>query len=160
MSAPYDSVLVARYIVAAANDRDLDINLTKVQKLLYIAYGVWLAIVSDTPVVKERPQAWPYGPVFPKTRKHLLKQDLYEININSEEFSELKNDEDFVGLIDFTLLHYGHNTAGELTTWSHKEGSPWEVATNQEGFDWGDRMDDAVIKSYFKNRVLRKKDGN
>lgn len=160
MSAPYDSVLVARYIVAAANKRDIYINVTKVQKLLYIAYGVWLAIVSDIPFVKEKPQAWPYGPVFPKTRKHFLKNEFYSIDINSEEFAGLKEDEDFVGLIDFVFQYWGELSAGQLTAWSHKEGSPWELATYRDGFDWGDRMSDTAIKNYFKFKVLRKKDAN
>ena len=158
MSAPYDSCLVARYIVATANDRDIYINLTKVQKLLYVAYGVWLAIVSDTPLVNEKPQAWPYGPVFPKTRKYLMANELYLMKLDDSDFNELKQDENFIGLIDFVFLHWGHLTAGQLTSWSHMDGSPWEEATMKEGFDWGDRISDTSIKSYFRYKALRRKD--
>lgn len=38
----YNSVDVARYIVARANEEHLGINMTKMQKLLYIAYGAYM----------------------------------------------------------------------------------------------------------------------
>ena len=40
----YNSVEVAKFIVATANNKHLSINMTKVQKLLYIAYGIFLAV--------------------------------------------------------------------------------------------------------------------
>ena len=74
----YNSVEVAKFIVATANNKHLSINMTKVQKLLYIAYGIFLA-VKGYRLTNEHPQAWPYGPVFPTTRNKLLKIDLYSI---------------------------------------------------------------------------------
>lgn len=40
----YNSVTVATYVVALANSKKLGINMTKIQKLLYIAYGVYLVV--------------------------------------------------------------------------------------------------------------------
>lgn len=40
---PYDSVLVANYLLALANEKGIILNTTKVQKLLYMAYGFLLA---------------------------------------------------------------------------------------------------------------------
>lgn len=69
----YSSVVLAYYIVALMNQRGLEINMTKLQKLLYIAYGTYLAIKNQR-LTNEHPQAWPYGPVFPTTRNRLLKK--------------------------------------------------------------------------------------
>ena len=68
----YKSTIVATYIAALANEKRVSVNMTKIQKLLYIAYGIYLA-VKDSRLTNEHPQAWPYGPVFPTTRNKLQK---------------------------------------------------------------------------------------
>lgn len=72
----YDSVTVANYIIAFANENKFFINMTKLQKLLYIAYGVYLSVKNER-LTNEHPQAWPYGPVFPTTRNRLIKKRFF-----------------------------------------------------------------------------------
>jgi len=152
----YNSVLMARFIVATANNRGIAINITKVQKLLYIAYGLFLA-VSDARLVDEHPQAWPYGPVFPTTRNKLLKANMYAINIEDGEFSGIKKDDDVMRLMDLVFKSFGSWPAARLTSWSHKEGSPWENTVSMFGFRWGDTMDDDDIRDYFKSIIYERK---
>lgn len=151
----YNSVTMAKFIVGYANNRGFSVNMTKVQKLLYIAYGLCLA-VSDTRLVDEHPQAWPYGPVFPTTRNKLLKMDMYSISMEAPEFTEIREDDDTMELMDLVFGTFGKWTASELTGWSHKEGSPWENAVSSAGFKWGDRMNDRDIKAYFKSIIYEK----
>lgn len=151
----YNSVTMARLIVAYANDNGFSINMTKAQKLLYIAYGLYLA-VNKKRLVNEHPQAWPYGPVFPTTRNKLLKVDMYAIRMNDEELAEMAKDEDAMGLLDLVFRSFGNWTASELTGWSHKEGSPWDITVNTENFRWGDTISDDDINYYFSS-ILRKK---
>ena len=40
----YRSTDIATYIVALANEKRIAINMTKVQKLLYVVYGTYLRI--------------------------------------------------------------------------------------------------------------------
>lgn len=144
----YSSVLIARYIVAMAQDKGLPINMTKVQKLLYIAYGIYLAI-KDERLIDEHPQAWPYGPVFPSTRNKLLKENFYDIRIDNPEFAELRINAELNSLLNLVFNNFGDWTASELSQWSHTDGSPWEKTVNQEDFSWGNRISDENIKSYF-----------
>ncbi len=144
----YSSVLIARYIVAMAQDKGLPINMTKVQKLLYIAYGIYLAIKDDR-LIDEHPQAWPYGPVFPSTRNKLLKENFYDIRIDNPEFAELRINAELNSLLNLVFNNFGDWTASELSQWSHTDGSPWEKTVNQEDFSWGNRISDEDIKSYF-----------
>ena len=144
----YSSVLIARYIVAMAQDKGLPINMTKVQKLLYIAYGIYLAI-KDERFIDEHPQAWPYGPVFPSTRNKLLKENFYDIRIDNPEFAELRINAELNSLLNLVFNNFGDWTASELSQWSHTDGSPWEKTVNQEDFSWGNRISDEDIKSYF-----------
>lgn len=144
----YSSVLIARYIVAMAQDKGLPINMTKVQKLLYIAYGIYLAI-KDERLIDEHPQAWPYGPVFPSTRNKLLKENFYDIRIDNPEFAELRINAELNSLLNLVFNNFGDWTASELSQWSHTDGSPWEKTVNQEDFSWGNIISDEDIKSYF-----------
>ena len=154
MDGKYDSVLMAKYIAAYLNDRKASVNITKVQKLLYIAYGTYLAIVGDR-LVDEHPQAWPYGPVFPTTRNHLSKMNINLLDISNNIFSEISKDEDVKGMMNLIYNTFGNLTALSLSEWSHKKDSPWEKTTSKIGFKWGDQIDDEFIKEYFTEILIR-----
>lgn len=148
----YRSTEVAKLIIATANEKKLSINMTKTQKLLYIAYGIHLA-VRDVRLTDEHPQAWPYGPVFPTTRKRLLKEDLYSITKDDAELREISQDEDMTALVELVFKHFGMWSAQTLTIWSHKDGSPWQRTVSSEGFDWGEQIPDSYIKPYFQRMI-------
>lgn len=151
----YNSVDVARFIIATANEKRISINITKVQKLLYIAYGLYIA-VKDERLTDEHPQAWPYGPVFPTTRSKLLNAEFYSINFEDAELAKMKQDDTLNSLIELVFNHFGNWTASQLTAWSHGDGSPWERTTEQDDFKWGNRIPDAYIQSYFNSIIVRR----
>jgi len=126
--------------------------MTKIQKLLYIAYGIFLA-VKNTRLMDEHPQAWPYGPVFPTTRNKLLKTDLFSIRCEDAEFAELKKDTELVSLIDLVFKNFGSWTAVQLTEWSHGDGTPWQQTVSTDNFVWGTRIPDDAIQRYFSNII-------
>lgn len=154
----YDSVAVAKYIVASANEKRYVINMTKLQKLLYIAYGTYLAITGER-LTNEHPQAWPYGPVFPKTRSRLLKVNLYDINLSDNSIEDIGHNEEMKSLVDIVLSTYGDKNATTLSEWSHQLGSPWDKTVNTNGFKWGDRIPDKYISEYF-NSIIKKGNGS
>lgn len=144
----YNSVQVAKFIVATANDRRISINMTKVQKLLYIAYGIFL-VVKKYRLTNEHPQAWPYGPVFPTTRNKLLKKDLYSINFKDPDLTSIKHDDDLIGLFKLVFDNFGNWSAAQLTEWSHADGTPWQQTVSEKNFTWGAQIPDEYIKRYF-----------
>lgn len=148
----YDSVEVAFYIVAWANKHKVSINLTKTQKLLYIAYGANLVIGKDR-LCSEHPQAWPYGPVFPSTRELLKKRDLAAVNMDSQEIQGVKDAKYLEELIRFVFAGFGNYNAGQLTKWSHSPSSPWDNTTHLPGFKWGREIPDAFIAEYFSRHI-------
>ncbi len=148
----YNSVVMAKYIIAVANSRRITVNITKVQKLLYIAYGVFMAVTEER-LTNEHPKAWPYGPVFPTTRNKLVDADLYSISMEDPELQEIKNDAEINSLMDLVLGSFGSWTAGQLTEWSHSDGSPWEKTVCQNEFKWGMPIPDDYIYEYFKTFV-------
>ena len=149
----YNSVDVAKYIVAYANDNGFIINMTKLQKLLYIAYGVYMAVKGER-LTNEHPQAWPFGPVFPTTRNKLLKTDFNEFHLSGEVSDSLGKDAELVSLITLVFNTFGWKNATYLSEWSHQPGSPWDKTRMSRGFKWGDRIPDEYIVEYFKNSVI------
>lgn len=152
----YNSVVVAMYIVAYANEHHFGINMTKLQKLLYIIYGVYLAVKNER-LTNEHPQAWPYGPVFPTTRNKLLKRDFSAINKDDSELDAISKDVEIQSLVKLVFDTYGGWTGTSLSIWSHKPNSPWDRAINRYGFKWGDQMSDEDIREYFKSIIISKK---
>lgn len=152
----YTSVAIAFYIIAWANKHKFGINLTKVQKLLYIAYGA--ALVFDKGrerLCNEHPQAWPFGPVFPTTRNRLLriKDDFESVTFDNENIKDLKKDSYLNSLIKFVFEGFGSLTAAQLTAWSHQENSPWELTTQEPNFHWGNEIPDHFIYEYFSKII-------
>lgn len=148
----YDSVVVAFYIVAWANKNNVSINLTKTQKLLYIAYGANLVIQQDR-LCDEHPQAWPYGPVFPTTRDRLLKTDFSSITIGNPILEKVRDDAYLEALVKFVFEGFGSKTAGQLTAWSHRPNSAWDQTTHMSNFKWGNEIPDAYIYEHFSKMI-------
>lgn len=62
----FDSIDIARHLIGECQIKSIsDINNTKINKLLYIVYGTYLAC-CDSEILSEQPKYFPYGPVFPR----------------------------------------------------------------------------------------------
>lgn len=142
----YDSVLIAKYLLALAYSKGKVLNVTKVQKLLYMAYGFFLSDKNRV-LISESPKAWPFGPVFPRTRKKVNYSDI--ISVDSLEFSEIKKDKEVTIFFNDLIDKYSKYTASQLSEWSHAENGPWDLTKKQKGFNWNMAIDNEVIKNYF-----------
>ena len=145
---PYDSVLVAKYMLSIAKEKNINLNVTKVQKILYILYGYYLAH-KDFQIISENPRAWPYGPVFPRSQKKVDYSNI--LPLNSTEFDAIKNDKELKDAIKSFIDTYSKFSASQLSEWSHQEDGPWHKATQLDGFNWNTQIPNEYIKSYFKN---------
>lgn len=148
----YNSVVMAKYILAYANKFGFTINMTKLQKLLYIAYGACLSVKNQR-LVNEHPQAWPFGPVFPTTRNRLLKTNFDDVSMDDESLSEIKKDKEMEDLVKLVFSGYGSYSATALSEWSHRKGSPWHRTTIQKDFHWGSVIPDKFIRDYFNGLI-------
>lgn len=149
-----NSVVLAKYMVAYANEKGYVINMTKLQKLLYIAYGTYLAVVGAR-LVNEHPRAWPYGPVFPIVRKKLLEVRLEELTLDETD----KPNDEVQLCVKLVFDGFGKRDHSFLSSWSRLPGSPWDQTVNKYKFDWGDVIPDDIIRSYFKS-IIRMKGEN
>ena len=146
-----NSVVLAKYIAGYANANRFVINMTKLQKLMYIAYGIFLAVTEER-LTNEHPQAWPYGPVFPTTRNKLLKLTLEEIQMPDDPTitDEVKS------CVTLVFKSFGKYNASYLSSWSHQVGSPWDETVTMDNFKWGNVIPDEFIFPYFKSMIFKK----
>lgn len=156
-----DSIKVGKYILSLCKEAGIYMNQTKLQKLMYVVYGAYLAN-DDERLCDEHPKAWPFGPVFPKVQKYFAKSENFtEVSPSlskTEEFKSLTENEKLNNVITSVIKVFGHYSAKDLSEWSHKNGSPWVIALNSNNGQWNSEISDEVIKSYFLNHVIKKKD--
>lgn len=153
----YDSVLAADYLRALAFEHSKNFNVTKVQKLLYICYGYYLARHNQR-LVNEHPQAWPYGPVFPRVRNHV---DFSHVTSKSDpKFSAISHDQTVTELFLEAVRDLGDASAKALSDWSHQNDSPWDLTVKANGGKWGATIVDDLIKPYFSSLEASENEAN
>ena len=139
-----DSVEFAIYLSNQARERQLHVNVTKIQKWLYICYGLFWA-VENRRLLNEQPKAWDYGPAFPIVHKQQKKN-----NNTLEPLSNTINNETFRiydDLIEVVLVNFGGWTASQLVSWTHEEGTAWDRQRQKQMYE---PLDDYNIKMDFK----------
>lgn len=144
-SLALDSVEVAKAIRYSGNQYGYKLNMTQINKLLYIIYGAWL-VQKKQFLTTEKPSAWPYGPVFPKVHKNIKLYDA----VTKDDYEKIKKiNSDITTLIDEVVSKFGNLTAGQLSEWSHEENSPWYSAVHSSKGKWNTKLNDEDIYNYF-----------
>ncbi len=153
------SIKIAKHIAYLCDEfnrkdtTDYEYNATKIQKLLYICYGVVLACTGKR-LTDESPVIWPYGPVFPKALNDFKKNNFK--SKYAEEDDGL--DESIKEILSVSVGFFGKFKAGQLSTWSHSEGSPWDIVASIENSGWNQKIPDGILKSYFEKEVVKRYD--
>ena len=139
----YDSVDIAKALLWKAQQCGKEMTITKLHKILYITYGLFLANFGSR-LVDEHPKAWPYGPVFPRVNKKVKVSE----SVSDSEYSELPK-EIQLG-IDKAVTTFGDWSAVRLTEWSHDPIGPWALTRKLDDSKWGSIIDDRLIYVYFQ----------
>jgi uncharacterized phage-associated protein len=122
--AMYDARSVANELLRLAKSRGLALTNMQVQKIVYIAHGYSLAILHR-PLVRLSIEAWRYGPVIPDLY-HALRR--YGAGIVTDSIPIINMDkltETDRKLLATVLDAYGRFTGPQLSTMTHREGTPW-----------------------------------
>ena len=132
-------------------DHDKDFNLLQLIKLCYLSYGWYLALY-DKRLFSERIEAWKYGPVIPElyyALKHfrggVLPTDCLGKLVIKDDSSL---SDDALKVINAVVGFYGQYSGTELSTLTHKKGSPWKKTYKGIGKPWVS-ISDEVIKNHF-----------
>lgn len=155
-----DSITFAKYIIAYAKKESISVNITKVQKLLYICYGSYLFLKGNR-LLTEQPVALPYGPVFSKTLDYLNSKE------NFDEFTIDKYDvfnDEIKKVVKIVMDFFGKYNANTLVNWTHRDGSAWSRIVKEKGLlnkadgwvKWSITIPDEYIKDEFETIIKQK----
>lgn len=101
----------------------------KLQKLIYIANGIHLALTSE-PLITEPIETWDYGPVIQSVYKNykMFGTSLISVNAFDHQFTNEKLDDVSKKAIN-DAWKVGKDIDGiQLSNWTHKVDSPWTKA--------------------------------
>ena len=124
----------------------------KLQKLLYNAQGVFLAI-KNKKLYEDDLEAWSHGPVVKDVYDTYCVFGRNPIIIpatpeNNEVVRKIEEDKEVKEILDMVYDSFSIYTAWELREMSHIKGSPWDSTPKNEVIDV------ELIKQYFKNEVV------
>lgn len=131
--AKITAIMVAQIIIKESKEKNLFLNNTKLQKLLYIVYGIYLNVNRNILFI-ETPLYLPYGPVFDTVYKEYKNRDVTE-EVNYER--ELYENSKFMEALNATLDFFGAYGAQVLSEWSHRSGSAWDKIHQSNEDSWG-----------------------
>ena len=128
----------------------------KLQKLLYYAEGIYLAL-NDSKLFKEDIIAWQHGPVISSVYEEYKKFGKDFIVFNADEsdvelIDRIENDEKAIEALELTYNSFAIYTAWQLRNMTHEKNSPWDVTVSQKGLS--SVIDSTLIKEYFRGNIF------
>lgn len=131
----YRATDIAKWFIQKGIEENKPITSMKVLKLTYIAQGLHLAAYNEA-LYLESCQAWQYGPVVLPVY-HLTKRHKKQPIVDCEDFKDSKGiyegDNATISLLEKVWKTFGSWSALDLSAWSHREGSAWDKAYNEDG---------------------------
>jgi uncharacterized phage-associated protein len=159
----YSAKQVANEFLELAEREDVQLTPMQLQKLVYFAYGWYLAITGER-LLNERVQAWQWGPVIPSLYTEFKPYGSGPITAPSGEmFAEdgkikyrpyrLNSTNPVKDAFARQVIKkvwdiYGKYSAVQLSSMTHAANSPWSQSydENVRGTD----ISDDLIKGYFQ----------
>lgn len=126
----------------------------KVQKLLYYAQGISLALYNET-LFAENILAWQHGPVVKEVYSILSSNGRRDISFEEKWLpivEEMEKNDKLCNILNITYDNFGGYTAWQLREKTHVPGAPWEVVVKTKGMDR--IIDTDLIKNYFKENIV------
>jgi uncharacterized phage-associated protein len=160
----YDVRDIANFILDFSDERGVPISNLSLQKLLYFVHG-WFYSLYDQPLIKNKFEAWQYGPVqrviydqFKSYKSDPIKGSrakYIDPLSGNTVYREPKLSKDHASIIIGVLEKYQRYTPGQLVEESHVEDGPWEYVWQQaeDAIYPGMKIPDALISDHFKRLI-------
>ena len=144
----YDARSVANEFLRKAQESGRTLTNMQLQKLVYIAHGYTLAILHYS-LIKQSVEALRYGPVI-SDLYHALRQ--YGAGVVREPINRISREtisETDQALIASVLNAYGRFSGTQLSTMTHREGTPWHEVFNPHAFFNNDQISNDLIQKHY-----------
>jgi len=138
--APYPATTIANEFLRLAKRDDSAITHMKLQKLVYLAHGWYLAATNGDPLINERVLAWDFGPVikelyaaFAEFGRDDIDKLYWTFGSIDDQISPIEpaidtDDDKARNIIDQVWEVYGKFSAYQLSAMTHEPSSPWDSA--------------------------------
>ena len=144
MSGPYLPKAIANaFLQRAFNDKKL-VGHLKLQKLVYLAHGYYLAVTNGTPLIDEPFEAWDYGPVcrnlydeFRDNGRSPINRLATDLDWDTEQDLPVPvpaDDPAARKVIDFVYKTYLDRSPFSLSDLTHKAGWAWDKTRKADKF--------------------------
>lgn len=151
---------IANYFLDRAEENGEKITAMKLQKLVYIAYGWYLALKGERLFV-EQIEAWQHGPVIPSLY-HEFKRfrgspiegraTLYDYDSNDSYIPGVdQGDEDTLSILARVWNIYHPFSGWALRNKTHEKGTPWEQVYDSSCLS--EPIPDKLIAEHFRDRI-------
>lgn len=159
---PHDAREIANFFLEYAEARGVPLTIMSILKLIYFAHG-WHLARYERPLVKNRFEAWQYGPVVRSVyecfqgsgdkpiRDRASRFDPLTASYTIAEYNLTENEETFLKQI---FDAYGSIHAYRLSGLTHEPGSPWDQLWNSTdgSTNPGMKISDKSIREHFLRR--------
>jgi len=166
----YPALAIAASFVENSLFTGIQLTPMKLVKLTYIAHGYYLAFNDGKPLLREAVQAWKYGPVVPpvyEEYKVFGRQHITEVKIPFHIGSDGKKSEYELPLdIGVFILNvadaYKEHTGLDLSTLTHRPGTPWDKVNSQHGGDMPRNViiPNNIIEAHYKDLINERTNNN
>ena len=138
----YPAIVVANEIIKLANSEKVDITPMKLQKILYLANGLYYKRRGEK-LIKEKFEAWNYGPVvrsvyaaYKDCKGNNIDEPVDELvhlqGLTFVKSSSIEVEDDDLKIIKEAWDNSKNLSAFTLSAWSHNKNSPWDKAFNAD----------------------------
>ncbi|RZJ56200.1 MAG: DUF4065 domain-containing protein [Flavobacterium sp.] len=145
------AIFLSGEILKRAKEQNIEISNMSLQKLLFIANGLYLA-KNGTPLIQEPIEVWPYGPVIKSVYQEFktygnsaIKQIPLSYSINQHKELDKAADD----VVEFALEVAKNLNAIQLSNWTHLPESPWTEAKKKNEKE----ISNDLMINYFKKFV-------
>lgn len=154
----YSAKAVANFFLQKGDDDNIPISPMKILKLVYVAHGWYLAMVGK-PLIKDKIEAWEYGPVIPELYHEFRHFGRGIIKGRAQEriIPTISTIENQVSEVEFTTEQfldavwnaYKDFTAAQLSSMTHQPNTPWDITKRKSRSKRNPQISNKVIQEYY-----------
>lgn len=157
----YPAAVIANFFITKTKQYNQALSPMKLLKLVYLAHG-WHLALEHGPLIDEPVVAWQFGPVVESLYQEFKKfgndqiTELAKID-EQEAMARLNSDKIALAILERVWEVYGSYTAIQLSNLTHKPGSPWDIAWNEEeGKNIRNHcIQNSIIQEYFAQQAAK-----
>lgn len=149
----HSSLAVANKLLKLAESSGKSLTPMQVLKLVYMCHG-WMLGLYGRPLISDKVEAWQYGPVIPNLYHSLKSYRASPVtNTLMQPVDEAEFGEEEESLISQVFNIYGDYSGPQLSTITHRAGSPWHAIWNSNG----STISNDLIQTHYEELAQRGK---